>query len=67
MAKRVGLKLFRIKKNLYQQEIADKCGISVSMYCCIENGERKGSFKFWNRLQSEFGLTDKEVEKLKKG
>lgn len=58
---RLNLKIFRVKQHLTQQELADITGISVATYNLIENGKRRGSQGFWERLQSEFDLEGGKV------
>lgn len=53
---RLALKTFRVSKNLTQQQMAEKLGVSVSTYCLIEKGERRGSAELWQRLQKVFNL-----------
>lgn len=67
MAKRVGLKVLRAKHELTQEEMAKKCGLAKSTYCLIEQGNRKGTLAFWNKVQQEFGLTGEEVWDLQNG
>ena len=62
--KRQALKVFRVTHNLTQQQLADKTGVSVSTYNLIENGERRGSLKFWLKLQKEFNLDGGKVWEL---
>ena len=42
--KRLELELFRRRKQLTQKQMADKLGISASLYCGIENGKREPAF-----------------------
>lgn len=58
------LKVFRVKHNLTQQQLANKLGVSVSTYNLIEAGKRRGSQKFWEQLQREFNLEGGEVWEL---
>lgn len=44
------LKEYRIKKNLTQEEMAFKIGISRSHYCAIENATRNPSIKVLNSI-----------------
>lgn len=60
------LKKLRIDENLYQSEMAKKCGVSRTTYGKIENGERDGSFSFWATLQNEFNVPNEEMWKLQK-
>lgn len=60
------LKLFRIAKNLSQQEMAATLGYERAYYGHVERGLQKGSAEFWARLQAAFGLADIAIEELKK-
>ena len=62
--KRQALKVFRVTHNLTQQQLADKLGVSVSTYNLIESGKRRGSQKFWLKLQQEFNLDGGKVWEL---
>lgn len=61
MQKRMGLKLFRVKKNLSQQEMADKLGMARSHYAMIERGERRGSDEMWKTLKEVFNVPDADM------
>jgi DNA-binding XRE family transcriptional regulator len=61
---RKNLKAFRKANNLTLEEMGEKCGISKSGYCQIENGVREGSLAFWVRLKKAFALNDEEVNSL---
>lgn len=61
---RTGLKILRIKHQLTMQQIAKKLGVSYSTYNLIENGQRKGSTEFWERIQTQFNLSDAEMWQL---
>ncbi len=63
---RTNLKLFRVKKNLTQEEMSQKIGCSRKTYACIENGLRDGRPRFWNSLQAAFDLQNPEVLELTK-
>lgn len=58
------LKVLRVKNRLTQNEMAAKLGVAVSTYNLIENGKRRGSQKFWLKLQKLFNLDGGEVWKL---
>jgi len=64
--KRHHLKVFRVTHNLTQQQLADKLGVSVSTYNLIENGTRRGSEKFWEKLQKDFNLDGGKVWELQR-
>ena len=66
MAKRLELKVFRITKDLTQDEMAEACGVSKSTYCLVEQGKRKGSLDFWNKLQEAFKISDADMWNLMK-
>ena len=63
---RTNLKVFRVKQNLTQDEIAEKIGYTRSSYSTIETGERNGRDAFWNALQQTFNIPDDEMWALKK-
>ena len=63
---RTKLKVFRIMKKMNQHKMAAKLGYKRAYYGHIERGYQDGSAEFWNRLQKAFGLTDDEVQELKK-
>jgi transcriptional regulator with XRE-family HTH domain len=44
------LKSVRTSKGLTQAQLADKMGYSVTFVCNIENGDRKPSMEFLDRL-----------------
>lgn len=62
--KRHKLKVFRVKHNLTQQQLADQLGVSLSTYNLIEAGKRRGSEVFWLKLQTTFNLEGGEVWEL---
>lgn len=61
---RTGLKILRVKQHLTQAEVAAKLGVSYATYNLIEQGKRKGSIEFWQRIQAAFNLTDAEMWQL---
>ena len=61
---RTELKILRIKHHLTQAQIAEKVGVSYATYNLIEQGKRKGSTTFWDKLQKQFNLTDAEMWQL---
>lgn len=56
--KRYNLKMFRIKHDMTQQEMADKLHISKSHYISIENGVYDPSFKVLERFSEAFEYDD---------
>lgn len=63
---RLELKVLRTKSNLTQNQMADRLGVTRVNYLLIENGKSNGTLKFWDRLQSEFGLTPKKLDQIRK-
>lgn len=61
---RLALKTFRVSQNLTQRELAHKLGVSVPTYNLIEQGKRRGSQEFWQKLQKEFNLEGGKVWEL---
>ena len=56
--KRYNLKMYRIKQDLTQKEMATKLGISKSNYVSIELGLTDPSFKFLQRFSEVFNYSD---------
>lgn len=63
---RTNLKIFRIKQNMTQGEMAEKIGCSLNQYSTIERGVRNGTITFWQNLQKAFGIEDSELWELTK-
>lgn len=63
---RVNLKVLRVRMNLNQAEMAEKCGIGRVAYSAIERGNRCGSMRFWKNLQSAFNILDEDMFALMK-
>ena len=61
---RIELKLLRVKNQLTQQQLAQKLGVSCTMYNLIERGQRKGSIDFWTKIQQLFNVSDADMWKL---
>ena len=62
---RTKLKIFRISRKLTQQQAASLLGYERAYYGHVERGFQQGSAAFWERLQTAFELTEKQVEELK--
>ena len=58
---RTNLKVLRVKHQLTQAQLAEKLGVSYATYNLIEQGKRKGSTEFWQRIQAQFNLSDAEM------
>ena len=56
--KRYNLKMFRIKNDLTQQDMADKLEISKSHYVSIEQGTQDPSFKLLEQFAKVFEYDD---------
>lgn len=63
--KRLNLKLFRFSNFLTQAEMAQKIGCPRTTYQMIECGLRNGRLSFWNKVKTNFNLSDKRLEPLK--
>ena len=61
---RMGLKLFRVSKNLTQEEMAEKAGVTRAVYSNIERARNDGSPKFWETLQKAFDIQDEHMYAL---
>lgn len=60
------MKILRITHNMTQSDVAEKIGISLSLYNLIENGKRVGSIETWKKIQKLFSLSDKEMWSIMK-
>ena len=60
------MKILRINHHMTQSDVAEKIGISLSLYNLIENGKRVGSIETWEKIQKLFFLSDKEMWSLMK-
>ena len=60
------MKILRINHHMTQLDVAEKIGISLSLYNLIENGKRVGSIETWKKIQKLFSLSDKEMWSLMK-
>lgn len=56
--KRINLKLFRIKNDFTQQQMADKLGISKSHYTALELGKVNPSVQLLDKFSKEFEYDD---------
>lgn len=66
MRRRTNLKVFRVKNNLTQAEIAKLIGVDRQVFAAVESGRCEGRQKFWCGLQTAFHLTPSEVWELMK-
>lgn len=62
--KNKGLVKLRVDHDLTQPQAAEKLGVSTTTYNLIENGKRRGSVEFWQRVQTEFNLDGEEMWKI---
>lgn len=60
------MKILRINNHMTQSDVAEKIGVSLSLYNLIENGKRVGSIETWKKIQKLFSLSDKEMWSLMK-
>ena len=60
---RTELKIFRIKNQLTQAEIAEKIGIKRTLYSNVERGNG-GNTLFWEKFQRAFNIPDEEMFKF---
>ena len=58
------MKILRINHHMTQSDVAQKIGVSFSLYNLIENGKRVGSIETWEKIQKLFSLSDKEMLSL---
>lgn len=55
------LKALRALHDLTQNEMAERCGVTRTVYGKIEQGKLKGSSEFWIKVKHEFCLTAEEA------
>ena len=63
---RTGLKLFRVKNHLTQQQVAERVGVSRQVYGKIEKGISRCNINFWVTLQRCFNIPDEYMYSLMK-
>lgn len=63
---RRNLKILRVKHGLTQMEMSKKIGVSLSIYCKVENGKQNCSTRFLRKLQQAFNIPDSEIWEYKK-
>ena len=61
------LKKLRILGGMTQSQMAEKSGLSKSMYASIEKGVRCGTFKTWEKIQEALGIPDDKMWAVIKG
>lgn len=66
MMRRLNLKIFRIRHELTQADMADKVGCARDAYGAIEAGKRDPSIAFFYALQDAFDIPDAEMWELTK-
>lgn len=54
----------RIDHDLTQTAMAKLLGVSVGTYNLVENGKRRGSKLFWQKVQKIFNLDGEQMWKL---
>lgn len=65
MAKtRINLKLFRIRRNLTQADMAERVGYARDAYNAIESGKRNPSIDFFTALQIAFSIPNENMWEL---
>ena len=55
------LKTIRIAKNLTQKQVAEGSGVSISVYCRYEIGERTPSLRAASAIAAYFGCSIDEL------
>ena len=63
---RMNLKIFRIRRNLTQADMAARVGYDRAAYALIESGARNPSIEFFMNLQEAFDIPDEEMWGLTK-
>ena len=63
---RKNLKIFRVFKNLTQEEFARQIGYSAAEYNYIETGKRNPHEVFWKEIQKVFRLRNEDIEAFRR-
>lgn len=61
---RENLRAARKAKDMTQQEMADKLGISLRYYQQIEAGDRTGDFEIWDVLEDFTGIHQRILREI---
>lgn len=61
---RENLRAARKAKDMTQQEMADKLGISLRYYQQIEAGDRTGDFEIWDVLEDFTGIHQRTLREI---
>jgi len=64
--KRTNLKIFRIRHDLTQSEMAERIGYERAGYSLVEMGARNPSIDFFTNLQNAFDIPDADMWELTK-
>lgn len=64
--KRKNLKIFRVRHDLTQSDIANRIDYDRQGYSAVENGKRNPSIDFFMNLQNAFDIPDEEMWELTK-
>lgn len=59
--KRLNLKIFRIRQNMTQDDMARRIGCDRATYSAVETGARNPSVEFFMDLQKAFNVPDEEM------
>lgn len=63
---RINLKIYRIKKQLTQEEFSEKMGYNRATYSSIETGVRNGRPEFWRTLKETYNVPESDMYGLMK-
>ena len=64
MTKRIKLKQLRVGLDLSQEQMAETLDVSRSMYAAIENGQRYGTLRFWEKLRITHNVSKESVYEM---
>ena len=62
--RRLNLKLFRIRHDLTQYQMAERIGYERAAYSMVEAGTRNPSIEFFMNLQEAFDVPDEKMWEL---
>ena len=62
--KRTNLKIFRIRQDMTQDDMARRVGCNRSFYSAVEGGRSNPSVEFFMELQKAFNVPDEKMWEL---
>lgn len=61
---RENLRAARKAAGLTQKQVADRLGVSVQYYQCLESGKKTGNVKHWDMLEDLFNVHQRKLREI---